>query len=86
MRNPWATETYTGPWNDKDPNWTKYLRDQVHHEILNDGIFYMAPSDFKEGFHSFEISMYSDEWKRTTYRQENENINTFKYSLTNPRN
>lgn len=22
LRNPWATELYTGPWKDSDPNWT----------------------------------------------------------------
>jgi calpain-15 len=23
MRNPWAKETYTGPWNDSSRNWTE---------------------------------------------------------------
>lgn len=23
IKNPWATETYTGPWNIKDGNWTE---------------------------------------------------------------
>ena len=26
MRNPWATEVYSGPWRDGDPRWTPELR------------------------------------------------------------
>jgi len=26
MRNPWGTELYSGPWNDKDPRWTDELK------------------------------------------------------------
>ena len=26
MRNPWATDKYTGPWNERDPKWTEFYR------------------------------------------------------------
>jgi hypothetical protein len=26
MRNPWGSEGYSGPWNDKDPRWTDELK------------------------------------------------------------
>lgn len=29
--------------------------------------------------------MYSEDWKKTTYRQENEDLKAFKYSVRNPR-
>lgn len=41
MRNPWASETYKGPWSDKSKKWTKAYKEQVNHKKANDGIFYM---------------------------------------------
>lgn len=46
MRNPWASETYLGPWSDEDQKWTEDLRRQADHEKMDDGIFFMTPFDF----------------------------------------
>lgn len=67
MRNPWASETYIGPWSDEDKRWTKDLRRQAEHEKLDDGIFFMTPSDFKSGFSAFEVALYSEDWKRHSH-------------------
>jgi hypothetical protein len=50
MRNPWARETYQGPWNDLDKRWTPSLRKQVNFVDANEGIFYLPVNIFREAF------------------------------------
>jgi hypothetical protein len=84
LRNPWAEETYTGPYNDKDDQWTEELLKQVDHLSKNDGSFFMPVASFKENFESFFIAMYEDwntssldaTWDRTSTKQT--------FNVTNP--
>ncbi len=46
MRNPWANETYTGPWNDSSRNWTEDYKRQVPYSRQNEGKFFMSLRDF----------------------------------------
>lgn len=50
MRNPWASDIYTGEWNDTDPQWTDELKAQVDLKPGNDGIFYVTMSVAREAF------------------------------------
>ena len=46
LRNPWANETYTGPWNDSDSRWSADYQQQVPYKRSNEGQFFMSLSDF----------------------------------------
>ena len=47
MRNPWASETYNGLWNDSDERWTKDLKEGIDHKAQDGSVFFVTPSDFK---------------------------------------
>mgnify|MGYP001036233403 CR=1 FL=1 len=51
IRNPWASEMYTGPWSDKSDLWTEDFKKQVNMTVANDGVFYMALKDMYKGFY-----------------------------------
>lgn len=63
MRNPWGSETYTGPWNDQDTQWTEEFQAQVNHIRADDGTFYIPLDNFRNAFTWYNIAMYSDDWK-----------------------
>ena len=50
MRNPWATEGYTGPWNDKSSKWTDAAKKALKHTTANDGKFFVPFSVYKSVF------------------------------------
>ena len=56
LHEPWGTDTYTGPWNDKDPRWTDELRAEANALLgkaapwvpnLKDGTFWMPWTESK---------------------------------------
>ena len=62
LRNPWAKETYTGPWNDSSRNWTEDFKRQVPHKTSNEGQFFMALSDYQKGFPITTITYVNDDY------------------------
>lgn len=50
VRDPWGTEKYSGPWNDKDENWTPELKAKFDMVNKNDGIFYVPIDIFLKVF------------------------------------
>lgn len=58
MRNPWASETYSGAWSDVDGRWTEDLRRQVGHSKADDGVFFLPINTFKAAFPNYYIGMY----------------------------
>lgn len=63
LRNPWAIETYTGPWNNKDSKWTSEAQKQVGGVLSKqEGTFFMPISDFVKHFGSFAVAMIEDSW------------------------
>jgi len=85
LRNPWATEVYTGPWSDSDPQWTEDFKAQVNHTVANDGVFYMTLSDIFKGFYSVDIVHYKDSWiKQQKKFVDNHDKSTYSWTITNP--
>ena len=58
LRNPWATEMYKGPWNDKDPNWTDEWKKQVNLVQANDGVFWMPFEVYLAKYYNLGVSIY----------------------------
>jgi Calpain family cysteine protease len=52
IRNPWRTDgSYSGTWNDADPNWLEEdFAAQVGFIAGDDGIFYIQVEDFVNAF------------------------------------
>ena len=60
MRNPWARETYTGPWNDHDERWTLPIRRHLKFIDRDDGTFWMPLELFRKRFNAFYLGMYQN--------------------------
>lgn len=58
LRNPWATEMYTGPWKDSDPNWTDEWKKQVKLAEANDGAFWMPFDVFIKKYYNLGVALY----------------------------
>jgi len=56
IRNPWRSEQYRGPYNDKDRRWTSDLKKAANLESANDGIFWIPKEDFVKAFDVLEVS------------------------------
>lgn len=41
IRNPWGSDSYTGPWSDADTRWTAAYKAQVPFINSNDGYFFI---------------------------------------------
>ena len=50
MRNPWASEQYTGAWCDSCEEWTDKTKTEAGWTDANDGVFFMTLSDYYETF------------------------------------
>jgi hypothetical protein len=54
MRNPWGTESYTGPWADSDSRWDQTSSAEKERiglvKTIYDGVFFMDLPTFKESF------------------------------------
>jgi len=66
MRNPWARETYEGPWNDLDKRWTPALRQQANAVDKNEGIFFLPVDIFREAFQYYYVGMYQN-WQENRF-------------------
>lgn len=80
LRNPWGKEQYSGPWNDKDPQWTDALKTEAGLTVADDGIFHIPLEDFKIAFTNYAILEY---WDWNVAEQEVKGAGkSFKASLT----
>ena len=48
VRNPWAAETYHGPWSDKSNLWTDQIKYEAGYEDNDDGIWFISVEDYHE--------------------------------------
>ena len=46
LRNPWGSSEWDGDWSDKSHKWTPDLRQQLGHKDAEDGIFFIALTDY----------------------------------------
>ena len=65
MRNPWGLEIWKGTWSDSDTaHWTEDAKKALNHtSLMNDGVFFMSLSDYKEMIFGTTIGLYG--WKLT---------------------
>jgi hypothetical protein len=87
MRNPWGSELYSGPWNDKDKRWTPALLKQVNHYPANDGVFWMPVEDFRTPFSVLSVARYDENWHTAHVVNKGGNptrSNLFKLYIDNP--
>ena len=67
MRNPWGSEGYNGPWNDKDHRrWTDSMKSKAGHTNADDGVFFLPVETFHVAFSHYYVGMYQD-WKTSTW-------------------
>jgi hypothetical protein len=58
MRNPWATEKYSGPWADKSSEWDSVetsVKADVGYSDADDGIFFIPMNIFKSDFAVLDV-------------------------------
>ncbi|KAL5267544.1 hypothetical protein ACHWQZ_G004545 [Mnemiopsis leidyi] len=69
LRNPWAKDTWTGPYNNKCPNWTKELRAELMvFEDSSEAVFWMELTDFVRYFTTLDVCHLHtgwNEWRRS---------------------
>jgi len=70
VRDPWSSESYSGPWSDSDTSiWTEDRLARAGHTLGDDGVFfmpfgnYMAPAYFDAS----TVTIYKDFTEKSTY-------------------
>ena len=64
LRNPWGSGEWLGEWSDRDQRWTPALKQLVGFTgECEDGIFFMAWTDFLEYFSDVQICYFHDGYK-----------------------
>ena len=48
VRNPWAKESFTGDYSDSSPLMTQAVRNELNHQVGDDGAFYMSLEQYYE--------------------------------------
>jgi len=83
IRNPWRSETYSGPWSDADPRWTDSYKEQVDYLDRDDGVFFCDMDTFKDGFESFTLIYSANEQTQSWYYDTNVPANSYSsYTFT----
>ena len=57
LRNPWARETYTGPFSDDSSDWTDDFRRQAGHRSANDGVIMVPVEIYMRAFNWVSIAI-----------------------------
>lgn len=61
LRNSWSKAKYAGPWEMRDPRWTKKLKEVIPTND-NDGSFFTDIDTFKEMFTDITIAYLMEDW------------------------
>lgn len=83
LRNPWATELYTGPWSDDSSEWTDDLKAQAGWTSANDGAFWLPFDLFIDRLYSTTFAIYEDFASTRTWEFTQREEQT-PYELYNP--
>jgi len=81
MRNPWANETYTGPWNDSSRQWTEEFKRQVPYSRQNEGKFFMTIEDFKRGFPLATVTYVQDDYVYSYFHRKGASKDSEKFDF-----
>lgn len=74
MRNPWASEVYTGPWCDSCSEWESHAtaKSEAGWEVADDGIFYMPIGLYRTAFVETAVSHDMTNWSRDYFLMLND--------------
>ena len=74
IRNPWAEDSYKGPWADKDVyNWDPFLKSQVSYIDKDDGIFFIDFVTYHREFDLTQIHVDTMEMTQSYYLVTDDN-------------
>ena len=62
VRNPWGYETYTGDYSDSSPLMTEAVREELGHQIGDNGCFYMTMEQFFDQIYYTSINYDTESW------------------------
>ncbi|CDW77757.1 calpain family cysteine protease containing protein [Stylonychia lemnae] len=82
IRNPWGSDSYTGPWSDSDSRWTTYYKSQLPYANDNDGYFYISDDDFVKAFFYFTVNYFKKGWKTSFYERLDDDGSQQSYTFT----
>lgn len=83
VRNPWGTDSYSGPWGDNDSRWTTAYKSQVpFSQNTNDGYFFIEISDFVNAFNYFQVNYIHDDWSQNYYERKSDDGKWKSYTFT----
>lgn len=85
IKNPWGSDSYSGPWHDGDGRWNAYYRSQVPYVNSNDGYFFMSKDDLLRAYYYFQINFQNENWNVNYYEKLNDDGNWKQYHFTVPR-
>ena len=67
LRNPWGSSDWLGDWSDASPLWRDQCPTEVRHQLApygqNEGVFWMAYSDFVLYFANVDVCKVRPEWR-----------------------
>jgi hypothetical protein len=87
LRNPWGQGEWKGKWNDHDPNWTPYLKQELGFTgKVEDGIFFMEWEDFIKYYSDVQICYFHDGYKYSAEKYKSKRHETvfLKFRLNSP--
>ena len=73
LRNPWGKLEWKGDWSDDSPLWTEELKKLCGYKKRNDGIFFMAMTDFVNYFSDIAICYYHLNYQYASLRCQQPN-------------
>jgi hypothetical protein len=66
LSNPWGKYEWKGRWSDYSDVWSEELRQQLHFEKADDGIFWINIEDFVENFGQVCVCKYNKNYISTS--------------------
>lgn len=83
VRNPWASERYTGDWGDSSSKWTEAFKKEVNFTKGNDGTFFMPFKTYVTYYWGVSIAAYQP-WKGFAQQNIKQNVRSTTWTITNP--
>jgi hypothetical protein len=83
VRNPWASERYTGDWGDSSSKWTAAFKKEVNFTSGNDGTFFMPFDTYVTYYWGVSIAAYQP-WKGFAQQNIKQNVRSTTWTITNP--
>lgn len=66
LSNPWGKYQWKGRWSDYSDVWSEELRQQLHFEKADDGVFWINIEDFVQNFGQICVCKYNKNYISTS--------------------